>query len=94
MYFASLPWLSDRPTLDELMWRPAWQQHAACRGVGHETFFPGQGGSTAAAKAWCARCVVRNDCSNYAVETGSSGVWAGEGRKPRYAGLIVSSGAA
>ena len=92
MVLAALPWATDRPTLDELIRRPAWQRHALCRGAGPELFFVAQGGSTAPAKALCAVCPVRNECLNYAAETGSSGIWAGKGQKARHVGLVVSSG--
>ena len=93
MVLAALPWLSDRPTLDELIRRPAWQQRALCRGAGPDLFFVAQGGSTKEAKAMCAACPVRNECLNYAAETGSSGIWAGKGQNARHVGMIVSSGA-
>ena len=32
--------------LETLLERPAWQEHAACRGVGASTFFPERGAST------------------------------------------------
>jgi len=92
MVLAPLPWLSDRPSIDELIRRPAWQQDALCRDAGLALFFVAQGGSTKQAKAMCARCPVRFDCATYAPETGSSGIWAGKG--PRHVGVIVSSGAA
>src|SRR5438045_7952199 len=90
MVLASLPWSSDRPTLDELMTRPSWQRYALCRGTGPAAFFPA-GGSTAAVQALCAVCPVRDECASYAAETGSSGIWAGKSHKP-HAGLVVSSG--
>ena len=42
-------------------------RHGACRGLSLSEFFPGKGFSpTAAAKAACARCLVRSECITYA----------------------------
>jgi WhiB family redox-sensing transcriptional regulator len=61
----------------DLFQRPAWQQHAACRGAGTETFFPTIGATAAPARAICASCSVSADCAAYARQTGSVGVWGG-----------------
>lgn len=50
-----------------------WQHRAACRDEDPELFFPisdvGPGAQqTAQAKAICARCPVRTECLNYALE--------------------------
>lgn len=61
-----------------------WAFHGACRGADDpELFFP-HGSDTHAvrqalrAKAFCARCPVREECLLYALDTGQShGVWGG-----------------
>jgi len=58
--------------------RPAWQQHAACRGKPIEWFFPEVGGSTEQAKAVCAGCSVAAECHAQAVEGSELGIWAGK----------------
>lgn len=63
--------------------RPAWWDHAACRGVGPERFFPS--GSDSAAKAvrkeakeTCARCPVVAECLAHAIRVDEpEGVWGG-----------------
>jgi WhiB family transcriptional regulator, redox-sensing transcriptional regulator len=57
--------------------RPEWHQRAACRGVGTDVFFPERNESTAEAKAFCARCEVRDECGAHALTYESDGVWAG-----------------
>ena len=55
--------------------RPRWMADAACRGVGADLFFPAQGGSTGAARAYCQRCAVVDECSEYAAANHEVGVW-------------------
>jgi WhiB family transcriptional regulator, redox-sensing transcriptional regulator len=71
---ASVEWLMDGEghgrefvTLADVLRPPEWHRLAACRGAGTETFFPGRGGSTAAAEALCAVCMVRTVCLEYAL---------------------------
>lgn len=60
-----------------------WRQSAACRDEDPELFFPvsdmGPGAQqTARAKAVCARCPVREQCLDYAVENGlDHGIFGG-----------------
>jgi WhiB family redox-sensing transcriptional regulator len=72
----------EAPAVDhllELFDRPPWQRDALCREYGGRVnFFPGRGESLEPAKALCAVCLVRPECSS----TGSSatrrtGVWGG-----------------
>lgn len=61
-----------------LLARPAWQRQAACRSAGVDAFFRTPGGSSAEAGAMCARCPVRAECLEYALEDPSIvGVWGG-----------------
>ncbi|MCT2583434.1 WhiB family transcriptional regulator [Actinophytocola sp. S1-96] len=60
-----------------------WRQDAACRDDDPELFFPisevGPGArQTAQAKAVCARCPVRTQCLEYALDNGlSHGIFGG-----------------
>ncbi len=80
--------LVDRPPrLDELLEVlrgevPAWHADAACLGRPDAVnFFPGRGQGTAAARRICAKCLVRRECLEYALEHEDSGeahgVWGG-----------------
>ncbi len=61
----------------------AWMNVGACREAEPELFFPVSSAGpalaqVAAAKAVCARCQVREDCLQYALETAQDhGVWGG-----------------
>ena len=63
--------------------RYTWREHAACRDLDTNLFFPpGDGpGSTERieqAKAVCAGCSVRTECLSFALSTRQdSGVWGG-----------------
>ena len=63
--------MADR--LEQL--RPAWMADAACRGAGTDLFFPGRGESTRAARAYCERCAVAEDCADFAERNGEVGLW-------------------
>lgn len=64
--------------------RPDFTEQAACRGVGPEDFFPGQGDPTRIAKAICATCPVMSECLEYALETGQHhGIWGGTSERER-----------
>jgi WhiB family redox-sensing transcriptional regulator len=55
-----------------------WREHAACKGLPTDWWFPERGDTAAAAKAICAACPVREPCLQYAVEAGERmGVWGG-----------------
>ncbi len=74
----------DLPDLEELLGRPAWHAHAACRGLGTRTFFPRRGNSLAAAKRVCAGCTVRDLCLEAAVEGSiEHGIWGGRSAAER-----------
>ena len=58
--------------------RPAWMRDGLCREHPEVSFHPGRGESATAAKAICARCLARQDCLAWAVETGEQdGIWGG-----------------
>ena len=55
-----------------------WRQDAACRDLDTAVFFPETDEGTAAAKAICAACPVRNSCLHFALVTRQDdGVWGG-----------------
>lgn len=63
--------------------RPAWHQHAACRGM-TALFFPPRGENAHHAKAVCATCPVRDECLNDALDHGDKhGVWGGASENER-----------
>jgi WhiB family redox-sensing transcriptional regulator len=68
-----------------------WRTRAACRREDPELFFPvGDTGPAAAqidvAKAVCGRCPVRDECLQWALETGQeAGVWGGLAERERAA---------
>jgi hypothetical protein len=73
--------LDVRVALVELLdRRPAWQRDAACREHPLELFFPTKGVRPDAARAICARCLVREECAAFAATFPADdvrGVWAG-----------------
>jgi WhiB family redox-sensing transcriptional regulator len=56
------------PTLEDFVVRPAWMALAACRGEPTSTFFVEAGGNLTQARELCARCSVRSECLDYALE--------------------------
>jgi WhiB family redox-sensing transcriptional regulator len=66
-----------------------WRQHAACRDVDPEVFFPvGVTGAAvaaiAAAKAICQDCAARAACLEFAVSTNQEyGIWGGASEEER-----------
>ena len=74
---------ADPPTLGELLdrYRPRWHRDALCAEPGYtlEGFFPARGEPIGPAVAVCARCLVRRDCLQDALNAGASlaGIWGG-----------------
>ncbi len=68
-----------------------WPSRAACLGADPELFFPiGESGPALLqieeAKQVCARCPVRRECLQWALDTGQqSGVWGGLSESERRA---------
>ncbi|WP_328492229.1 WhiB family transcriptional regulator [Streptomyces sp. NBC_00414] len=66
-----------------------WREHAECRTVDPDLFFPiGNTGPALVqiedAKSVCQRCPVREECLNWALDTGQSiGVWGGRSEAER-----------
>ncbi len=62
----------------------AWQAFGLCAQTDPELFSPGKGDSTKDAKAICARCEVRLQCLDYALENDERfGIWGGLSSKQR-----------
>jgi WhiB family redox-sensing transcriptional regulator len=62
----------------------SWRQHAACRGLDAEVFYPTSEETTQEAKAICAECPVREPCLEYAlVNREREGVWGGATERER-----------
>lgn len=55
-----------------------WMQAAACRGLDPNLFQLEQGQSARKPRETCDTCKVEDDCLEYALRTGSVGVWGGE----------------
>lgn len=81
----------DRWTDDDRLYlpqRPAWQQKAACRGMGPDLFFTERGASTNPAKEICAACPVRVECLEYGMSMQGRGgydfgIWGGASARER-----------
>ena len=63
-----------------------WRELAACRGAGHDLFFPGRGESAGPARRVCSACPVRQPCLDYAISNRiSRGIWGGLTERERRA---------
>lgn len=64
----------------------SWQHKALCSQTDPEAFFPEKGGSTRDAKQVCARCEVREQCLQWAIEHDERfGIWGGLSERERAA---------
>ena len=75
--------------------RPPWMELAECRGVDTAVFFPRRGEVTDALD-YCKKCVVADECSDFAqsFETRTPGIWGGESegrRRERHAAQLASA---
>lgn len=66
----------------ELIRRPPWVEHAACRGRGTAEWFPNRGESIAPAAAICAGCPVQTECLR-AGQGEHHGIWGGLSERGR-----------
>ncbi|MCP4226174.1 MAG: WhiB family transcriptional regulator [Actinomycetia bacterium] len=57
--------------------------HGACYNVGTAVFYCPRGASTAPAAAFCAVCLVRAPCLEYALRHEKYGFWGGTGERTR-----------
>ncbi|MTA13923.1 MAG: hypothetical protein F2534_15090 [Actinobacteria bacterium] len=80
---------ADDPLAQLLNWlQPAWQRDALCREHPDVNFFPERGESPIPARAICARCTVRTECLQAALDGDELGVWGGTTRQNRDAGEL------
>jgi len=64
--------------------RYIWQEHAACRGIEAEIFFPISDEEAGPAKAICSACDVERDCLLFSLQNRERyGVWGGVTEKER-----------
>lgn len=56
--------------------KPAWHDHAECRGLGY-LFFSDRRDEIQQAKQICLTCTVRQTCLDYAIEGDEQGIWGG-----------------
>jgi WhiB family redox-sensing transcriptional regulator len=61
-----------------------WRDHAACRGMDTNLWFPEGRGQAVEAKAVCARCPVAGECRRDAEVHDAVGVWGGMTRAERH----------
>jgi len=62
----------------------AWRQHAACRGVDPEVFYPVSDDEAETPKAICGACSARHGCLDWALTNKErDGVWGGATEKER-----------
>jgi WhiB family redox-sensing transcriptional regulator len=63
-----------------------WRDLALCAQTDPEAFFPDKGESPRPAKRVCARCEVRAECLQYALDHGERfGIWGGLSERERRA---------
>ena len=61
-----------------------WRQHAACRGLDPEIFYPATDEEADVAKAVCQVCAIRQACLEHALGSRErDGVWGGATEKER-----------
>lgn len=62
----------------------SWRQHAACRGIDPNIFYPVSDDDAEEAKGICAACPVRQACLEYALANRErDGVWGGATERER-----------
>lgn len=63
---------------------PVWRQHAACRGVDPDIFFPVTEEESEDAKAICNQCSAQQACLEWALTNREKeGVWGGATERER-----------
>lgn len=61
-----------------------WRNYANCLGVDPDLFFPERGASTREAKEVCRGCVVKEECLEFALQSGEKfGIWGGKSERER-----------
>jgi WhiB family transcriptional regulator, redox-sensing transcriptional regulator len=79
--------MSDRGTKGEqaqFLAGTSWMEHARCRDLRPEVFFPNDGAGVEVARRFCLQCPVRGPCLQHALENGiKHGVWGGTSERER-----------
>ena len=66
------------------VYSPEWMNHAACRDIDIDVFFPMAQEGVDKAAAVCRDCSVRQECLTFALENSDlSGVWGGTSNRQR-----------
>lgn len=74
----------NAPGMPALILPGEWVEEALCAQADPEAFFPEKGGAVRPAQAICARCPVREECLEYALENGERfGMWGGVSERAR-----------
>ncbi len=61
-----------------------WRNYANCLGVDPDLFFPERGASSREAKEVCRGCVVKEECLEFALQSGEKfGIWGGKSERER-----------
>lgn len=61
-----------------------WRQHAACKGLDPDIFYPASDEEAGPAKAVCEQCAVQSTCLEFALGSRErDGVWGGATEKER-----------
>ncbi|HEV2766798.1 MAG: WhiB family transcriptional regulator [Actinobacteria bacterium] len=64
--------------------KQTWRQHAACKGIDPDVFYPHEDEEAEAAKEVCGVCPVRQACLEHAlVARERDGVWGGATERER-----------
>lgn len=64
--------------------KPEFPQDAHCKSYDPDIFFPNDGKGVIAAQNICAKCIVVNECLEYALNNHiDHGVWGGKSEKER-----------
>lgn len=85
-YFEALMWPGDGFLLLDLLDRPAWMSHAACRDHPELDFHPGRGVDTRPLRKVCGACPVQKECLDYVMKlegAHAEGFWAGLSARER-----------
>lgn len=68
----------------DLLSLPSFMDLGACQGLDPDIFFPDRGESLRPAKAVCDKCIVKDECLEYALASGERfGVWGGTSERER-----------
>jgi WhiB family redox-sensing transcriptional regulator len=60
-----------------------WMESAVCASADPEEWFPEKGVRAVKAKRICATCPVIDDCLQFALKNGETGIWGGTSSRER-----------